>query len=393
MSQQRVSRNEELAVLTWSVTHPKDDIPLEVSDFFFPDSQLMWGLIKKGFNDKVRLEIELAKLNKARLIDDLVVEVPEIEQIWQDLAQKAQGRELIRMLESQQENPDPLAIESFIQSMRTVGQAKPISQLFSMSEIEGLSKMRIFKTGFTTLDKFTKLMKGEYWVLAGETSHGKTQMAINMAVNLCRDQGAKVLFVSLEMTYYQIFIRLVNMLYDLPLEQCDYGNPLFLSFFYKMFIENEWLNNLWVQESPSSELAAVLGYIRQVKPDVAIVDYLQLIMIGGQSGEEKIVNQVTTTLRARAQHQPIIMLSQFSRGQPGEEKITLHRLKGSSAVEQSASVVVFVESETRGLDPITNYERREWNYRLVKNRNWGTTADYPIPMKAYYGKMWEGGAD
>jgi replicative DNA helicase len=151
------------------------------------------------------------------------------------------------------------------------------------------------------------------------------------------------------------------------------------------------LDNLWVQKVPNSELAAVLGYIRQVKPDVAIVDYLQLIMIGGQSGEEKIVNQVTTTLRARAQYQPIIMVSQFSRGLPGDEKASLHRLKGSAAVEQSASVVVFVESETAGLDPITNYEKREWSYRLVKNRNWGTTADYPIRMKAWYGKMTEGG--
>jgi replicative DNA helicase len=386
---ERVSKNEELAVLSWAVTHPKDDIPLVPTDYFFPDHQLMWKLIKAGFNDKVRLEIELAKVNKARLVDELTVEVVDIEPLWQDLAQKAQGRELIRMLESQQENPDPLAIEAFIQSMRTVGQAKPISQLFNIDEIEGLSKMRIFKTGFTTLDKFTKLMKGEYWVLAGETSHGKTQMALNMAVNLCRNQGAKVLFVSLEMTYYQIFIRLVNMLYDFPLEQCDYGNPQFLSFFYKMFIENEWLNNLWVQESPSSELAAVLGYIRQVKPDVAIIDYLQLIQIGGNSGEEKVVNQVTTTLRARAQLQPIIMLSQFSRGQPGDEKASLRRLKGSSAVEQSASVVVFVEAETKGLDPETQREKREWYYRLVKNRNWGTTADYPISLNAWYGKMSE----
>jgi len=249
--------------------------------------------------------------------------------------------------------------------------------------------MKIYKTGFTTLDKFTKLMKGEYWVLAGETSHGKTQMALNMAVNLCRNQGAKVLFVSLEMTYYQIFIRLVNMLYDFPLDQCDYGNPQFLSFFYKMFVENEWLNNLWVQESPSNELSAVLGYIRQVKADVVIVDYLQLIQIGGNSGEEKVVNQVTTTLRARAQQQPIIMLSQFSRGMPGDSKASLSRLKGSSAVEQSASVVVFVEAETKGLDAETGREKREWTYSLKKNRNWGTTADYPIPLQAYYGKMRE----
>jgi replicative DNA helicase len=381
---EKVSKNEELAVLTWGVTHPKDDIPLEAGDFFFPDHQLMWKLIKAGYNDKVRLEAELSKVNKARLVDTLTVDVPDIEPIWQDLAQKAQGRELIRMLESQQENPDPLAIEAFIQSMRTVGQAKPISQLFDVDEIDGLSRMRIYKTGFATLDKYAKLMKGEYWVLAGETSHGKTQMALNIAVNLCREQGAKVLFISLEMTYYQIFIRLVNMLYDFPLEQCDYSNTQFLSYFYKMFIENPWLDNLWVQESPSNELSAVLGYIRQVKPDVVLVDYLQLIQLGGLSGEEKIINQVTTTLRARAQTQPIIMLSQFSRGMAGEDKASMKRLKGSAAIEQSASVVVFVAMET---DEVA--KTKEWSYRLAKNRNWGTTADYPIPLETYYGKMRE----
>ena len=120
-----------------------------------------------------------------------------------------------------------------------------------------------------------------------------------------------------------------------------------------------------------------------------IVDYLQLIQIGGNSGEEKVVNQVTTTLRARAQQQPIIMLSQFSRGMPGDSKASLSRLKGSSAVEQSASVVVFVEAETKGLDAETGREKREWTYSLKKNRNWGTTADYPIPLTAYYGKMRE----
>jgi len=383
---ERVSKNEELAVLSWAVTHPKDDIPLVPTDYFYPDHQLMWKLIRAGFNDKVRLEIELAKVNKARLVDELCVEVVDIEPIWKDLAQKAQGRELIRMLESQQENPDPLAIEAFIQSMRTVGSVKPITELLSMEDIENLSRMKVYKTGFATLDKFTKLMKGEYWILAGKTSHGKTQMSLNMVVNLCRDQGARVLFLSLEMTYYQIIMRIVNMLYDFPLEQCNYDNPLFLSYYYKLFLENEWLKNLLLPEQPSAELSAILGYIRQAKPDVVVVDYLQLIQLNGMNGEEKIVNQVSTTLRARAQKQPIIMLSQFSRGITPDEKMSMGRLKGSAAVEQSASVVVFVEMEP---DPSDDRKKR-WQYRLEKNRNWGTIADYPIPLKSYCGKMSEG---
>jgi len=377
-----VSKNEELAVLTWAVTHPKDDIPLEPADFYLPDHQTMWKLIKSGVNDKVRLEGEMAKMNKARLVDELTVDVPDIEPIWKDIAQKAQGRALVKMLESQQENPDPLAIEAFIQSMRTVGEAKPIIELFDVDAIENLSKMRIWKTGFPTLDKYTKLMKGEYWILAGETSHGKTQAALNWAVNLCREQGAKVLFISLEMTQYQIMIRLVNMLYDFPLEMCDYGNTQFLSYLYKIFIENPWLSNLYVQESSSNELSAILGYIRQVKPDVAIVDYLQLIAIGGITGDEKIVNQVTTAMRARAQTQPIVMLSQFSRPQGDETKASMRRLKGSAAVEQSASVVVFVGAEKSG-------EERKYSYQIAKNRNWGHVADYDIPLETYYGKMRE----
>jgi len=377
-----MSRNEELAVLTWAVEHPKDDIPLDPSDFYLPDHQLMWQKIKAGINDKVRLEAELSKVNKARLVDDLTVEVPDIEPIWRDLAQKAQGRALVKMLEGQQENPDPLAIEQFIQNMKTVGEAKPILDLFDVDMLDSLSKMKVWHTGFPTLDKYAKLMKGEYWILGGETSHGKTQMALNMAVNLCREQGAKVLFVSLEMTQYQILIRLVNMLYDFPLEQCDYKDQHFMALLIKMYAENPWLKLFYVQESPSSELSAILGYIRQVKPDVVLVDYLQLIAIGGNTGEEKVVNQVTTAMRARAQHQPIIMLSQFSRPQGDDTKVSMRRLKGSAAVEQSASVVVFVEAENEGED-------RKYSYRFPKNRNWGRVVDYPIPLDSYYGKLRE----
>ena len=72
------------------------------------------------------------------------------------------------------------------------------------------------KTGYTCIDDLIGgLQGGNYMILAGSTGMGKTAMALNLVINVLK-QNKEVLLFSLEMTPEELLSRIISNLKDIP---------------------------------------------------------------------------------------------------------------------------------------------------------------------------------
>ena len=98
-------------------------------------------------------------------------------------------------------------------------------------------------------------------------------------------------------------------------------------------------------ETTLDNVGEIGAVIRRAKPDLVILDYIQLLDIGRDSRLEGTTkNSRALKMLARKHEIPIIALSQLSRGAKEERSKLpgLWRLRDSGSLEQDADAVVFV---------------------------------------------------
>lgn len=235
------------------------------------------------------------------------------------------------------------------------------TQLAHISEFEAAAKERLdnwggiqgLSTGYSTLDEMTKgLVNGELIILSGFTSHGKTQVATNIAYRVA-SKGTPVLFATLEQSHAEITSRLMKIAEPGSIE----GLPVFF------------------QLEQSLNYRDIPLLVSRAKTDGArlvIVDHLQMLArsVENQTGESaKVVMEMK---KAAIQNDiPVILISHTrkvndkvdGRRRPPE----LEDLKDTSAIAQDADIVLFVyrNLEDEGAD------NDEVIVALAKNRNRG----------------------
>ena len=182
-------------------------------------------------------------------------------------------------------------------------------------EIVGLS------TGYKVLDQMTKgIGPSEIVVIFGDTSHGKSQLAQNISINVSKHSGP-VLFVGLEMSNAENTARFLNM---------DDGNTN-LPIFYpaNMDLGYKDIDNLVGSAKQAGTVLVVIDHLHMFARDVTnLANELSLIC-----HELKRV--------ARKYELPMLVISHISRsggGKPPE----LKDLKGSSSIEQDADIALAV---------------------------------------------------
>lgn len=244
--------------------------------------------------------------------------------------------------------------------------------LNSQRRINGLT------TGFVDLDNLLGgLQNGYLYILAARPSMGKSALASNIAVNCALDTtyGGPVAFISLEMPYNQIVMRIMSSLSDVPLSQLINGFINKQTFSECMnTLKNFYNLPIYIYDTSSMSIGEIKTILRQMKRKwgikLAIVDYLQLVHGGGQN-ENRVaeVSRITRLLKATAKELkiPIIALSQLSRSaetsktkihsninnqesqSPSDNidnyKPQLWHLRESGSIEQDADVVMFIVRE------------------------------------------------
>lgn len=241
---------------------------------------------------------------------------------------------------------------------------KEAPRLISMSETisEAISRFRTGKkqlvgvsSGYESLDRLTQgFAPGELIVIFGHTSHGKSQLAQNIACNVAMT-GQAVLIISMEMSKAENTGRLMQI-FGFTGEQIDMSGKA------NQFVQ------LPIIYPDSKEIQAddVDGIVAAAVAEgakIAIIDHLHYFSRGGDEVAEigSLVNRFKQIAVQR--DIPILLISHIVKL---DESIRpkKHHLRGSSYIAQDADMLISVYR-----DP----DNEQWGLQINihKNRNRG----------------------
>ena len=207
------------------------------------------------------------------------------------------------------------------------------------------------KTGMERFDEKGGLQKSDLIIVAGETSQGKTSLALCMTRHAI-ENGAKVAFYSMEMTKEQLTARLLSAKTNLPANNILYSGSLAPSEIRMIDDARGKLpgENLFFDDKSTSNIDSILLSIRMLKMqkdiDGAVVDYLQILNVNSRStsfSREQAMGDAARRFKNLAKELNIwiIALSQLSRDSNCPEP-NLNRLRDSGQIGEAADVVILV---------------------------------------------------
>lgn len=203
-------------------------------------------------------------------------------------------------------------------------------------------------TGIDPYDSFCNgLEPGNLITIAGESSHGKTAFATQIAVNVCKlNTEAKGIFYSFEMTQKDVTMRIIARETGISAKQIK-----------NFSLDNDKLNTLTqairrlenlmfyfderIINNSSMIMSSIINTLEKYKPDFIVLDYLQLINSNTGDNYEQEIAAICNNLKGFSikYNCTIILISQLAKG---EGKPTTKRLKYSSAIEQASDQIIFV---------------------------------------------------
>lgn len=238
-------------------------------------------------------------------------------------------------------------------------------------------------TGFKEINKASGgLQKSDLIIIAGETSMGKTSLALSM-IDQASKQGEAVAMYSMEMTKEQCAARLLSMNSGVP------SNQILFSKLDSEYIEQVDKGTGKIQNLPiyfddrsTSNIDNIIASIRSMKSkfDIsgAVIDYLQILNVNTKSSnKEQAMGDVARRLKNLAKELNIwvIALSQLNRDNFNPVP-NLNRLRDSGQIGEAADIVMFVyRPEYYGKffpEPFNHYETKgKAMIDVAKGRNIG----------------------
>ena len=211
-------------------------------------------------------------------------------------------------------------------------------------------------TGFKGLDSLTGgWQNSDMIVLAARPGMGKTAFVLSMARNMAVDHGVPVAIFSLEMSSAQLVQRLVAAESELSAEKFRKGD--LQDYEYQQLqtrIAKLTKAQLFIDDTPALSVFELRAKCRRLKQkhgiNMIIIDYLQLMTAGSDSGKGNREQEISTISRsiksiAKELNVPVIALSQLSRSvetRGGDKRPILSDLRESGAIEQDADIVCFI---------------------------------------------------
>ena len=208
-------------------------------------------------------------------------------------------------------------------------------------------------SGYGVLDEYTAgWQKGNLIVLAARPSMGKTQLALNFAVNAAKsEEKTPVAVFSLEMGRKELAMRLLSMVSNVSLRKLRTGN----------LAENEWTAlgigmgelaelPIYIDDSSSLNVLELRTKARRLKKDknigFIVVDYIGLMETEANVERHEGISRISRSLKGLSKELdiPILVLSQLNRevDKRQDKKPILSDLRESGAIEQDADLVLFI---------------------------------------------------
>ncbi len=210
-------------------------------------------------------------------------------------------------------------------------------------------------SGFPDLDDMTDgFQPSDLVILAGRPSMGKTALALGIARNTAKNYGHRVGLFSMEMSEYQVALRLMTAEARIDSHKLR----------RRQLAKQDWpkiskaagdLSELpiYIDDTAGFNILELRSQIRRLKADydieMAIIDYLQLLAGHRRSeNRQQEIAEMTRSLKGLAKELDIVILalSQLSRApeqRPGKDKRPIMSdLRESGAIEQDADLILFL---------------------------------------------------
>jgi replicative DNA helicase len=239
---------------------------------------------------------------------------------------------------------DPMHIRTYITGI-----------LESAEKMRGERMITGIETGYYKLDELTSgFQKGDFIVIAGRPSMGKTALVLNIASYAAIENNVPMAIFSLEMSGEALVQRLL----------CSEAKVSHRNLRRGMLRNEDWVNlataagnldkaPIYIDDSPSLSIYELKAKARRLKAEfdiqAIIVDYLQLLE-GPKNfrttSRQQEISEISRALKGLSKelNTPVIVVSQLSRmpEHRQDRRPLLADLRESGAIEQDADVVIFI---------------------------------------------------
>jgi len=244
------------------------------------------------------------------------------------------------------------------------------------------------ETGYYKLDEVTSgFQKGDFIVVAGRPSMGKTAFALNIASFAAIKNKTPVGIFSLEMAAEALVQRLICSEAGIASRDLRLGR-LRAEDWVSLTTAAGNLNEspIYIDDSPNLSDLELKAKSRRLKADnniqLVIVDYLQLMegpkTIRTAASRQQEISEISRSLKGLAKELdcPLVIVSQLSRMPEHREdkRPRLADLRESGAIEQDADVVIFIyrdefynpNSDKKGIAEINVAKQRNGPTRVFE---------------------------
>lgn len=219
------------------------------------------------------------------------------------------------------------------------------------------------------------MFDGELWVLAAESSGGKTALALQIARHVAEHRRG-VLFFSFEMDPRRLVWRLTAPDHGIPAARIKRGQVT-PDEMRALQMAGDRIRHLPIDVRGSCTIEEIEGAVlaaRARKGDdlgLVVVDYLGLIpatpRVDDRKEDHQRVTRYTRALKKLAMRAgvPVLLLAQFTREGNKSGKPSKHDLKGGGSIESDADVIVLLHVDEKN----KNLPKRDTTVILAKNRD------------------------
>lgn len=251
-------------------------------------------------------------------------------------------------------------------------------------------KLVAYETGFPKLDGSVVISPGDFVILAGEQSSGKTAFSLEL-MNRFAKRGYRCAYFSLETEAYKLGDRMLT----------NYVGMNFARVKRQDLSIEDWeligQASAEIKKLPGKIVPAAGKSVEWIKAEairqnaqIIFIDYLGLIQ--PRKGTTDSIYRETTAiskdLHTLAQTEKITVIALQQQNREGAGKASLHSLRDSSQIESDADVIMILNIPGDERDSDTYVPSWEEHLTIVKNKD-GDRVNIPFTFDGSRQKFYE----
>lgn len=197
------------------------------------------------------------------------------------------------------------------------------------------------KSGFYKLDKVARVEHGDYVIIGGRPSTGKTAFTLQIMLNIAKKE--KVIYFSLETSKEKAMDRLICSYTRTNADEIKDGN---IQNWDAITAAYDTFKNLdfEVVEASGWTVSQIEAYTIQRGAKVIFIDYLSIIRTEGRSIYERVTN-ISMDLHIMAQRNKCAVYALAQLHRIGNEEPGMESLRESGQIEQDADLILLLHTE------------------------------------------------